>query len=149
MASVWIYNIYAKVWLYIRCHLKGKGNLSWSEETPQKKFIPNFCYIHHNFQMSESSSTIPTHTIKVPTAETIDREKPQIEIQSITMKISSPQEVMVMDNNISYGSLPKPPVCNANQYGNCIKPVDEDYRPCTVYNRCKRDNHWSESTSEF
>ncbi|MFQ6663554.1 hypothetical protein Gotur_031041 [Gossypium turneri] len=43
--------------------------------------------------------------------------------------------------NISYGSLPRQPVCKADKYGDCIKPVGEDNRPCTVYNRCKRDNH--------
>ena len=135
-----------------------------------QNFHSNLCYIRSNFQMSEKSSTIPTHTIKAPPcistpAETTEREKRQvdsretsdevkeeetwIETQSNTMRASSLQQVMVKGNNISYGSLPRPPVCNANQYGNCIKPVDENNRPCTVYNKCKRDNPWSESISEF
>ncbi|XWS36837.1 hypothetical protein CRYUN_Cryun20dG0120000 [Craigia yunnanensis] len=40
--------------------------------------------------------------------------------------------------SISYRSLEKPPICNANIYGNCIKPIGKGYRPCTVYTRCKR-----------
>lgn len=39
---------------------------------------------------------------------------------------------------ISYGSLEKPPICNANIYGNCIKPIGKNDRPCTAYTRCKR-----------
>lgn len=39
---------------------------------------------------------------------------------------------------ISYGALQRQPVCNANIYGNCIKPAGADNRPCTTYNRCKR-----------
>ncbi|GMI85582.1 hypothetical protein HRI_002227500 [Hibiscus trionum] len=41
-------------------------------------------------------------------------------------------------NHLSYKGLEKPPVCNANIYGNCIKPIGKSYRPCTVYTRCKR-----------
>ncbi|XWS75674.1 hypothetical protein CRYUN_Cryun01aG0111400 [Craigia yunnanensis] len=41
-------------------------------------------------------------------------------------------------NYISYRGLEKPPICNANIYGNCIKPIGKGYRPCTVYTRCKR-----------
>ena len=40
--------------------------------------------------------------------------------------------------SISYRSLEKPPICNANIYGNCIKPIGNGNRPCTVYTRCKR-----------
>lgn len=39
---------------------------------------------------------------------------------------------------ISYRGLERPPICNANIYGNCIKPIGNEYRPCTVYTRCKR-----------
>ncbi|XVE78544.1 hypothetical protein DITRI_Ditri13aG0153900 [Diplodiscus trichospermus] len=104
--------------------------------------------------MSKRSSTTPTHSIEVPpsistAAETIEIEKQQItshskeeesqKIQGITMATGSVQEVMAKGSNISYGSLPKPPVCNANQYGDCVKPINEDNRPCTVYNRCNRN----------
>ncbi|KAL4340846.1 hypothetical protein GQ457_08G015180 [Hibiscus cannabinus] len=41
-------------------------------------------------------------------------------------------------NYISYKGLERPPVCDANIYGNCIKPIGKTYRPCTVYTRCKR-----------
>ncbi|KAK8532325.1 hypothetical protein V6N13_131658 [Hibiscus sabdariffa] len=41
-------------------------------------------------------------------------------------------------NHLSYKGLEKPPVCNADIYGNCIKPIGKDNRPCTVYTRCKR-----------
>ncbi|EOY03754.1 Rapid ALkalinization Factor - like 3 [Theobroma cacao] len=114
--------------------------------------------------MSEKSSTNPARNINDPlcisTTKSIERQEQQsepqvksyetitnnwkgeetrIEKQGVTVT-SSLQQVKVK-GNISYGSLQKPPVCNANEYGNCIKPVDEDNRPCTVYNRCKRDNH--------
>ncbi|KAK3004873.1 hypothetical protein RJ639_019541 [Escallonia herrerae] len=39
---------------------------------------------------------------------------------------------------ISYASLPKGPVCDAQKYGNCIVPINTYTRPCTVYNHCKR-----------
>ncbi|XP_039043673.1 protein RALF-like 27 [Hibiscus syriacus] len=49
------------------------------------------------------------------------------------------QRVLVSGPNyISYKGLERPPVCNANIYGNCIKPIGKNYRPCTVYTRCKR-----------
>ncbi|KAK8541704.1 hypothetical protein V6N12_014331 [Hibiscus sabdariffa] len=41
-------------------------------------------------------------------------------------------------NHLSYKGLEKPPVCNADIYGNCIKPIGKEYRPRTVYTRCKR-----------
>ncbi|KAL9424515.1 hypothetical protein AB3S75_031606 [Citrus x aurantiifolia] len=42
-------------------------------------------------------------------------------------------------NPISYKSLEKPPFCNANIYGSCIKPNSgNNRRPCTYYNGCKR-----------
>ncbi|XP_022727900.1 protein RALF-like 27 [Durio zibethinus] len=39
---------------------------------------------------------------------------------------------------ISYRGLQKPPICNANIYGNCIQPIGKSNRPCTLYTRCKR-----------
>uniref|UniRef100_A0A5B7AML5 Putative RALF-LIKE 27 family protein n=1 Tax=Davidia involucrata TaxID=16924 RepID=A0A5B7AML5_DAVIN len=39
---------------------------------------------------------------------------------------------------LSYKALEKPPVCNPMIYGDCIKSVNGDNRPCTLYNRCKR-----------
>ncbi|KAJ6684405.1 PROTEIN RALF-LIKE 27-RELATED [Salix viminalis] len=39
---------------------------------------------------------------------------------------------------IAYRSLEQQPVCNAQIYGNCVKPINPGSRPCTYYNRCKR-----------
>ncbi|XP_041002983.1 protein RALF-like 27 [Juglans microcarpa x Juglans regia] len=39
---------------------------------------------------------------------------------------------------ISYGALQRPPVCNANIYGNCIVRVSPHDRPCTYFTRCCR-----------
>ncbi|XP_044506792.1 protein RALF-like 27 [Mangifera indica] len=41
-------------------------------------------------------------------------------------------------NHITFDSLEMPAVCNAKIYGNCIKPISGNNRPCTYYNRCKR-----------
>ncbi|OMO90032.1 hypothetical protein CCACVL1_07541 [Corchorus capsularis] len=82
--------------------------------------------------MSEKT-TVPTNMISdrasiSSTTKTTEREEQD-----------TVQEVKVRDN-ISYGSLQKPPVCNENKYGDCITPIKDNNRPCTIYNRCKRDN---------
>lgn len=41
-------------------------------------------------------------------------------------------------NYLSYRGLQTQPVCNEKIYGNCLKAVAKDTRPCTEYNRCKR-----------
>ncbi|XP_044506794.1 protein RALF-like 27 [Mangifera indica] len=41
-------------------------------------------------------------------------------------------------NPLSYNALKTKEVCNAKIYGNCIKPISGNNRPCTYYNRCKR-----------
>jgi hypothetical protein len=43
-------------------------------------------------------------------------------------------------NYINYRSLERQPVCNAQIYGNCAKPVNGNSRPCTYYNRCKHSS---------
>ncbi|MCD7460584.1 hypothetical protein HAX54_043852 [Datura stramonium] len=41
-------------------------------------------------------------------------------------------------NTLTYKSLDKPPVCNANINGNCIgAKLNGPQRPCTYENRCK------------
>uniref|UniRef100_A0A3N7G4N9 Uncharacterized protein n=1 Tax=Populus trichocarpa TaxID=3694 RepID=A0A3N7G4N9_POPTR len=40
-------------------------------------------------------------------------------------------------NYINYRSLERQPICNAQIYGNCAKPINGYSRPCTCYNRCK------------
>ncbi|MBA0548273.1 hypothetical protein Golob_019381 [Gossypium lobatum] len=80
-----------------------------------------------------------------------EEEPDQIEARSVDIVTTRPDlsDRVTMNTmisppkgeNISYGSLPGQPVCKADKYGDCIKPVGEDNRPCTVYNRCKRDNH--------
>ncbi|KAJ4707264.1 protein RALF-like 27 [Melia azedarach] len=42
---------------------------------------------------------------------------------------------------ISYRSLERQGFCNAKIYGDCIKAINGDNRPCTYYNRCKRGEH--------
>ncbi|KAL9381069.1 hypothetical protein Peur_026726 [Populus x canadensis] len=39
---------------------------------------------------------------------------------------------------INYRSLERQPICNAQIYGDCAKPINPNTRPCTYYNRCKR-----------
>ncbi|KAK9272367.1 hypothetical protein L1049_002738 [Liquidambar formosana] len=41
-------------------------------------------------------------------------------------------------SKICYKGLERPPVCNADIYGNCIKPINKYQRACSLYNRCKR-----------
>ncbi|KAB1211449.1 hypothetical protein CJ030_MR6G021361 [Morella rubra] len=43
-----------------------------------------------------------------------------------------------MPREISYRALQRPPVCNAEIYGNCIVHVSPYYRPCNYYTRCIR-----------
>ncbi|GMI76282.1 hypothetical protein HRI_001297500 [Hibiscus trionum] len=62
-----------------------------------------------------------------------------IEDQEEELLFGMEQRILVSGpNHLSYKGLEKPPVCNANIYGNCIKPIGKSYRPCTVYTRCKR-----------
>ncbi|MFQ6651826.1 hypothetical protein Gotur_023998 [Gossypium turneri] len=88
----------------------------------------------------------------ITTIKAHDKEEQQIEAQQTSHKEvtryfeeEEPDQIEVrsvdIGENISYGSLPRQPVCKADKYGDCIKPVGEDNHPCTVYNRFKRDNH--------
>ncbi|XP_010556433.1 PREDICTED: protein RALF-like 27 [Tarenaya hassleriana] len=48
------------------------------------------------------------------------------------------RRILQQQNKISYTTLQRQPVCNANVYGNCISSVNRPSPPCTYYNRCKR-----------
>lgn len=56
-----------------------------------------------------------------------------------------------MPREISYRALQRPPVCNAEIYGNCIVHVSPYYRPCNYYTRCirHRGQFWSVELSRW